>query len=540
MSSEGRRSLLALEAARRVADVRDDPQGRLALAEESYVSATNLSLHRFSRAELAFIEWEIRRGVLGPVRTSGDGGSAWWRAVNQVLLKDCAEASLLHREGFTTGGTNPAVDLWLRFFRSPSPTSWYRAHNASIVSGYLHSTELAKAESGAEQLLMNIILTRALYGYLLAAQQARLGWLARLGTWLADPSGEGLATMIDLPDFYPATYPMAADDEQVLEGVGYTPQSILGRLANLVIFSNIERLFSWNAERIGIPDLCALTTKDAPCYPSGSPALTTRAAADAKRLRDLDDWFDAIAAAVTPDGILDMLPWVAGVSLRDATFVSWAMEPYMIEPLLPDGLELDTYNGKGYITAVALNAQQMHFRGLPPMHAAASYLELNFRTYVRHQGERGIFFISVDATPGGVFEYLARFMFRIPYHESRMTMPPPPPGSPATFTSRRVDPKRPAAYDLAYTVDTSVPAAPPASGSLEEFICVRDLAFSKLLGIVLQLEVRHPQWTLQPATLTSVDASGLFEGAGIDCPPGTPSIFYSPRSDGVMLLPVPA
>jgi uncharacterized protein YqjF (DUF2071 family) len=326
------------------------------------------------------------------------------------------------------------------------------------VSGYLHSTELAKAEAGAEQLLMNIILTRALYGYLLAAQQARLGWLARLGTWLADPSGDGLTTIIDLPDFYPATYPMTTEDEDILAGVGYTPQSILGRLANLVIFWNIERLFSWNAERIGIPDLCALTTKDEPCYPLGAPVVSGGAAADAKRLRELDDWFDAIAAAATPDGVFEMLPWVAGVSLRDVAFVSWEMEPYMIEPLLPDGLELDIYNGKGYISAVALNAQDMHFRGLPPMSAAASYLELNFRTYVRHHGERGIFFISVDATPGGLFEYLARFMFRIPYHESKMRMPG---GSPATFTSARDDRKQPATFDLSYTVDTSGPPAPP-------------------------------------------------------------------------------
>ena len=44
MSSADKRALLALEAARRVADVRDDPHGRRALAEESYLSATNASL----------------------------------------------------------------------------------------------------------------------------------------------------------------------------------------------------------------------------------------------------------------------------------------------------------------------------------------------------------------------------------------------------------------------------------------------------------------------------------------------------------------
>ena len=536
MSTADRRALLALEAARRVADVRDDPHGRRAVAEESYVSVSS-PLERYSRAELAFIDWEIRRGVLLPVQTDGGGGSAWWRAVNQTLLRDCVEGSLLHRDGFTSGGTNPAVDLWLRFFAAPSPMSWYRAHNASIVTGYMTSADLASSEAEAERLLMNLILTRALYAYLLAAGKARIGLLERIGRWLANPAGAGIVAVIDMPGFYPSTYPISPPDAEMLQGVGFGPDTLIGELANLLIFSDIKRVFQWNAERIGVPALCDLTTDDAPCYPLGDPVIAEKVAGGAKRLRDLDDRFDDLAAALTPDELLERLPWVAGVSLQDVCFVSWEMDPDVIEPLLPKSLDLDTYDGRGYVTAVALRAEQMHFRGLPPLHDAAVYYELNFRTYVRYHGEPGIFFISVDATPGGAFDYLARFMFRIPYHRSTMSMDE---GAATSFKSERGDPAEPATFAVSYTVDASGPPSAPSPGSLAEFICVRDLAFSRLLGMTLQLEVRHPQWTLQPVTSSSVDAAKLFEAAGIDCPSGTPSVFYSPRSDGVMLLPVPA
>jgi uncharacterized protein YqjF (DUF2071 family) len=537
MSLADKRSLLTLEAGRRVADVRSDPHGRLALAEESYVSATNSRLERFSRAELAFIEWEIRRGVLEPIRPSGEGGSSWWRTINEMLLQDCAEASLLHREGFRNGGSTPAVGLWLKFFSSPSPDTWYRAHNASIVSGYLAASHLAGDESPGEQVLMNVILTRALYASLLASKQARLGPLARIGEWLANPAGGGIVAVIDLPDFYPATYPMDKEDTEQLLGVGFSPQSLLGRLANLLIFSDLERVFAWNAQKIGIPGLMALTADGEPCYPSGRPTALRLAASDAAVVRKLDDAFDDLAAAATPDNVMELLPWVAGVSLQDVCFLSWEVPDYAIAAILPDGLEADTYEGKCYISAVALRAEGMHFRGLPPLPGAGSYVELNLRTYVKHRGERGIWFISVDGTPGDMFEFLARHMFRIPYHESVMDLTP---GTPMAFTSTRPDDDAKAAFDLRYTVDESSPAAEPAPGSFEEFICKRDLAFSTWLGLKLQLEVRHPQWTVQPVTGVQVDATALFEAAHLSAPAGAPTAFYSPRSDGVMLLPVPA
>ncbi len=536
MSSD-KHALLALEAARRVADVRDDPHGRRALAQESYLSATDASLERYSRAELAFIDWEIRRGVLHPVKTAGDGGSPWWRTVNQTLLRDCAEASLLHRDGFTTGGTNPSVDLWLGFFASPSSQSWYRAHNASIVSGYLTSTALAKAETEPERVLMNIILSRALYGYVAAADRTRLGPLAPILEWLSRPFGWGLVAVIDIPGFYPGNYPMTKEDEEQLQGVGLTPNAFLGRLANLLVLWNIERVFRWNADMIGVPALCDLTTEDAPCYPLGEPVLTEKSAIGVKRLRDLDDRFDDLAAVLTPDEMLERLPWVAGVSLQDVCFVSWEVDADAIEPLLPRTLELDSFDGKCYVTAVALRAEQMHFRGLPPLDDAAMYFELNLRTYVRYHDERGIFFLSVDGTPGGAFDYLARFMFRIPYHRSVMDMQE---GETTTFSSSRADKDAPGAFELVYNVDRTVEPTAPEPGSFEEFICVRDLAFSRLLGITMQLEVRHPSWTLQPVTASKVDAAGLLAAADIALPAGEPSVLYSPRSDGVMLLPVPA
>jgi hypothetical protein len=63
-------------------------------------------------------------------------GSRWWRAVNESLLRDTAEAGLLC-DGALGQPSRRGVGSWLEFLYHPTPVTWYRAHNVSIVDGYL-------------------------------------------------------------------------------------------------------------------------------------------------------------------------------------------------------------------------------------------------------------------------------------------------------------------------------------------------------------------------------------------------------------------
>jgi len=558
--SKEKREQLTREAHRRAASVRDDPHGRLAMADDAYIDASNGRLQHFARAELAFIEWEVRRGVLDPVgRAPGKrGGSAWWRTVNERLLRDCEEASLLYREGFRSGASNKAAELWLDFFATPSAQTWYRAHNASIVSGYLDASPMALRESEPERVLMNVILTRALYAYMLSAREARLGWLgvlARFGQWLANPAGEGIVAVIDLPDFYPGAYPMSEDEKTQLLGIGMSPQALLGRVGNFVIFQDIQRVFTWNAERTGIAGLLKFMVDGSPCYPGGMPVLTA-AARDATVLHKVEEWYDAIADAVVPDFIenawsawrstrkktpaakVDWVPWVAGVSLQDVCFVSWEVPVDAIRSRIPKGLEIDSFDGKTYVTAVALRSVDMHFRGMKSLPGAKDFLELNFRAYVRHNGRPGIWFFSIDAEPGSAFEWLADNVFRVPYNQAHMNMVRDD-GRKTTFTSARADVQPSASIHLTYEVDVSGAGVDLEPGSLDEFICRRDSSFSRMLGRIARFEVHHPEWKMQPVTSVEVDAKSLFEAAGLAAPESRPIAYFSPRSDGVMYPPVP-
>jgi hypothetical protein len=107
------------EAAQMVADVRDDPAGRIRLAAGTYAFRRGGRQYRpYRRAVVAFMRWQQARGVLNSL-DDDIPGSPWWRAVNQDLLRDTLEAKLLIQRG---GGapSRPSVAHWVSFFNTPS------------------------------------------------------------------------------------------------------------------------------------------------------------------------------------------------------------------------------------------------------------------------------------------------------------------------------------------------------------------------------------------------------------------------------------
>jgi hypothetical protein len=169
---------LALAAAQ-VAAVRDDPAARLALMARVFRGPTGRAPRHlpFWRAALSFMRGQARRGVLNPLEASPPG-SVWWRAVNERLLRDgCETVALLG--GLAGEPSSQAVRLWLEFGARPTGRNWYRAHNTSIVAGYLEHRNLAEAESAPERFFMNVALLRVLYAHALAAApRLALGRLA--------------------------------------------------------------------------------------------------------------------------------------------------------------------------------------------------------------------------------------------------------------------------------------------------------------------------------------------------------------------------
>jgi len=259
-------------ARRMVSEVRDDPAARIRLAADAYAFRPGGRRYRpYRKAVVAFMRWQQARGVLNALDAE-QPGSPWWRAVNEDLLRDTVEARLLVQRG---GGppSRPTVARWVEFFESPSARSWYGAHNASVVAGYLTHSSLAALESPVERFFMNVVLVRVLYAHALVLDGGlALGRLSFLARAIGHPRARGPQALLAVKDVLPDRYPIV--------GLGVADvidlENKLGRMIDYgVIRSRVDALYASSARALNEPLLVDLVQHGEPAYawPADQPTV---------------------------------------------------------------------------------------------------------------------------------------------------------------------------------------------------------------------------------------------------------------------------
>jgi len=250
-------------AEQQVAAARDDPAARLALIDRTYHGPTGHAPRHlpFRRAALSFMAYQVRRGALNPLHASPPG-SPWWRAVNERLLRDGCEA-VAFAGGLSGQPSSRTVRHWLEFVARPTASTWYRAHNASIVGAYVEHAGLTGAESAPERFFMNVALARVLYAHaLVAVPGLAMGPLAPVARLLGDPRLGMAGAFLHLGRVFPNRYPLdGAVDTYLRE------EQPIGRMIDYaVIAPRLQRLYEWSAREIDEPRLLELVREGNPIY----------------------------------------------------------------------------------------------------------------------------------------------------------------------------------------------------------------------------------------------------------------------------------
>ena len=217
---------------------------------------------------------------------------------------------------------------------------------------------------------------------------------------------------------------------------------------------------------------------------------------------------------------------------RDLLFAHYPIPPSMMAPLLPAGLELDTFDGQAWagmvpfwMDRVELRTLGQHTLGVPTVR---SFNELNLRTYVRspRTGLSGVYFFSLDCdSPLAVLG--ARVGFHLPYFSARMsrTLQGPPSGDQTThYTSRRQLASQSPRF--AATFAPSGPPEPTSPGTLTAFLTERYCLFTPHRGRILRGDIHHLPWPLQPAT-AEISLDEIPEAHGLTLPATAPILHFS-------------
>ncbi|WP_063338410.1 MULTISPECIES: hypothetical protein [unclassified Marinomonas] len=209
---------LEQEVAKLCQDIENKPQQRLKVRQDFYLnhgSSTLLDPYNYGDSEIAFLKWEINRGVFNPLNNPIQAGSPWWRNVNLRFIYFSELAGKVFDEKLIQADLPVPVQVWLDYLNEPTAEHWYKAHNTTILNAFEYYLSDAREENDIEQKFLNIILYRLLFAQAMVEDVTIFG---ELGSLLADPRGFSVKLITSLPDFYPTNYPLTEDDLAIIEG----------------------------------------------------------------------------------------------------------------------------------------------------------------------------------------------------------------------------------------------------------------------------------------------------------------------------------
>ena len=192
-------------------------------------------------------------------------------------------------------------------------------------------------------------------------------------------------------------------------------------------------------------------------------------------------------------------PWTMRMIWSDLLFAHWAVDPALVRPYVPPGLELDCWQGEAWLGVVPFAMRGIRLRGVPPVPGTSAFLELNLRTYVTDGRRPGVYFFSLDAASRAAVR-AARLGFHLPYFDARMSLRRGPQGWLYYSSERTHRGAAPGRFLGRYR-----PVGEPARavpGSLEHWLTERYCLYAVDRGRrVWRGEIHHEPWPLHPAEL---------------------------------------
>ena len=211
---------------------------------------------------------------------------------------------------------------------------------------------------------------------------------------------------------------------------------------------------------------------------------------------------------------------------NDVVFLHWRFEPDVVQRLLPDGVEVDTFDGSAWVGLVPFHMDALGIAGRAALPYVGSFPEVNVRTYVRARGRVGVWFFSLDVDrflPAAV----ARMTYSLPYYSGKADHVRV--GDTVTSRVQRNWPRSGGAATTEIAVRSG--GVIDHSNPLVRFLTARwGLVSATRTGRLRYAPVDHPTWALHQADLLYLD-DHLVAAAGLPHPDRPPLVMWSPGVD---------
>jgi uncharacterized protein YqjF (DUF2071 family) len=193
---------------------------------------------------------------------------------------------------------------------------------------------------------------------------------------------------------------------------------------------------------------------------------------------------------------------------RDLLMLNYEIDPALLQPFVPRGTELDSFEGKAYVSLVGLRFARTKLFGLISVPFHSNFDEVNLRIYVRRregsETRRGVMFIREIVSLPAV-----TFLARLAYAENYRTLPLRH-SIDLTNSGGSIE----YSWDLQrerFRLHGQTDGSPSVAvdGSLEQFISEHYWGYSRHRdGSSLEYHVAHEPWRIWCAPFAAFEGEG--------------------------------
>jgi uncharacterized protein YqjF (DUF2071 family) len=184
--------------------------------------------------------------------------------------------------------------------------------------------------------------------------------------------------------------------------------------------------------------------------------------------------------------------WAYYQEWNKSVFMHWEVDYNDLQELVPAGLELDSFDGKYWVSIVAFTMEKIRPAYLPPFAPISNFDEINVRTYVIRDGKPGVYFINIEAGKY-LSAFLSRMLSSLPYEKSQISR--------GDDFYRSNNPNKGFRLDLDYEIGPTISRKSP----LDLWLTERYALYLEKDGGIYGYEIQHQEWDLKEVQIDNLE-----------------------------------
>lgn len=167
-----------------------------------------------------------------------------------------------------------------------------------------------------------------------------------------------------------------------------------------------------------------------------------------------------------------------------AIFLHWEVDSNLIKPWLPKNIELDTINGKTWVSLVAFNMNNIGVKNILKPPYISDFQEINIRVYTIYNNKPSVYFLSMEGSKRSSCKVL-KMLSKFPYRYSKMKR------NKFNFESKNND------FNDSFYIKYRLENSAVKKDETDLWLTERYAVFQDYKKHIIEYDVHHVEWPMQ-------------------------------------------